>query len=70
MDDDVNDVTQRRRKLAELRQKLSSQTTDCPFSVSLLMSTGENISDFVVSIAINIHKKRTKKTIKSISNEA
>jgi hypothetical protein len=26
------------------------------------MSTGETISDFVVSIAINIHKKRTKKT--------
>jgi hypothetical protein len=69
MDDDVNDVTQRRRKLAELRQKLSLQTIENPFSVSLLMSTGEDISDFVVSIAINIHKKRTKKTIKCISNE-
>ena len=59
MDDDV---TQRRRKLAELRQKLSLQTVEAPFSISLQMSTGENISDFVVSIAVNIHKKRTKKT--------
>jgi hypothetical protein len=63
-----DDVTQRRRKLAELRQKLSMQVPENPFSISQQMSSGENISDFVVSIAVNIHKKRTKKTTKNSIN--
>jgi hypothetical protein len=58
MDDQV---TIRRRKLAEIRQRLTHQTPENPFSLSCNLSSGETISEFVVSIAINIHKKRTTK---------
>jgi hypothetical protein len=56
-------ITLRRRKLAKIRHKMGSQSPEEPFSLSLPLSTGESIADFVVSIAINIHKKRTSKTL-------
>jgi hypothetical protein len=54
-------ISVRRKKLSEVRQMLANQTEEHPFSISNTLSTGETISDFVVSIAINIHKKRTTK---------
>jgi len=55
-------ITIRRRKLAEIRQKINSQSPLEPFSISKTLTTGEIISDFVVSLALNIHKKRVVKT--------
>jgi len=46
--------------LAEIRLKLQNQTKEDPFSLSEIMSNGEKVSDFVVCVALNIHKKRTK----------
>jgi len=58
MDDQT---TLRRRYLAEIRQKMSLQSPESPFSLSLKLSDGQIISDFVVAVAISIHKKRVKK---------
>jgi len=54
-------ISVRRKKLSEVRQMLANQTEESPFSISNVLSSGETISDFVVNIAINIHKKRTAK---------
>jgi hypothetical protein len=56
-----DDIALRRKKLSEIRQRLSSQTMDAPFSVSQSLSSGETIAEFVTNIAISIHKKRTTK---------
>ena len=53
-------ITLRRRKLNEVRQKIMNQTPDEPFTLSSKLISGESISEFVVGIAMNIHKKRTK----------
>jgi hypothetical protein len=53
------DVALRRKKLAEIRQKFSNQTAEEPFTLSAPLSTGEIISDFVVTVALGIHSKRT-----------
>lgn len=55
----------KRKLLAEIRSKLLNQTKLEPFSLSDTVSNGETISEFVVCVALNIHKKRTKvKTVK------
>jgi hypothetical protein len=55
-------ISIRRKKLSEIRTLYTNQTPQEPFSLSTKLSSGEPISEFVVSIAINIHKKRTTKT--------
>jgi hypothetical protein len=56
-----DDISTRRKKLAEIRSKLASQSTQAPFSLALLLNCGQPIHEFVVSLALNIHKKRTSK---------
>jgi hypothetical protein len=58
MDDQT---TLRRRHLSEIRQQISNQTIENPFTLSSKLTSGEIIADFVVLVAINIHKKRIKK---------
>jgi len=48
----------RRKKLTEVRQKLSHQTPKEPFSLSAKVSTGETISDFVTTVVLHLHTKR------------
>lgn len=57
----MEEIYLKRKLLSEVRQKLSAQSEDKPFSLSDTMSTGETVSEFVVSVALKIHKKRTKK---------
>lgn len=63
------DVAVRRKKLAEIRAALNGQTEEDPFSLSRKLTTGETVSDYVVSVALNIHKKRTTKSKASQSYE-
>jgi len=53
-------ITVRRRLLNEVRQKLANQTEKFPFTLNHVLSNGQSISEFVVHVAMNIHKKRTK----------
>jgi hypothetical protein len=54
-------ISVRRKKLSEIRQMLTNQTEEDPFTLSKRLSTGETISEFVVTTALHIHKKRTTK---------
>lgn len=58
----TDDVAVRRKKLAEIRTAILQQTPDKPFSLASTLSSGETISDFVVAVALNIHRKRTNKS--------
>jgi hypothetical protein len=44
--------------MSEIRQKLKTQTTENPFSLSIILGTGECISNFVTENALLLHKKR------------
>jgi len=62
-------VSIRRKKLSEIRTMFANQTEAKPFSISHTLSSGETVADFVVSVAINIHKKRTTKTKHDVLEE-